>query len=120
MDKLRISVYVEQGKNNEKMCFYRDDLIDINEGIIDEEEDIDIIISKIEDNRIVIKANESEFILNKEEKIQFDCWTGYYNAVSSDNNYFFIISWKTKDILNYEKTKYKIYHNYLKEELINE
>ena len=50
MEKLRISVYVERGKNNEKMCFYRDDLADIKEGIIDEEEDIDIIISKIEDN----------------------------------------------------------------------
>ena len=120
MNKIRISVYVERGKNNEKMCFYRDDLIDINEGIIDEEEDIDIIISKIEDNRIVIKANESEFILNKEEKIQFDCCTGYYSAVSSDNQYFFIISWKAKDILNYEETKFTLYHDYLKEELINE
>lgn len=120
MNKIRISVYVEQGKNNEKACFYRDDLVDIKEGIIDEEEDIKIEISRIEDNQIVIKANGSEFILKKEEKIQFDCCTGYYSAVSSDNQYFFIISWKTKDILNYEKTKYKIYHDYLKEELINE
>lgn len=117
MEKLRISVYVEKGNNNEKMCFYRDDLIDIKEGIIDEEEDIDIVISKINDNQIVIKANESEFTLNKEEKIQFDCWTGYYSGVSSDNQYFFIISWETKDILDYEKTRYELYHDYLKEEL---
>lgn len=120
MDKLRISVYVEQGKNNEKACFYRDDLVDIKEGIIDEEEDIKIEISRIENNQIIIKANGSEFILKKEEKIQFDCCTGYYSGVSSDNQYFFIISWKTKDILNYEETKFTLYHDYLKEELINE
>ena len=117
MNKIRISVYVEHGKNNEKACFYRDDLVDIKEGIIDEEEDIKIEISRIEDNQIVIKADGSEFILKKEEKIQFDCCTGYYSAVSSDNQYFFIISWKTNDILKYEDNKFILHHSYLREEL---
>lgn len=120
MEKLRISVYWEDGTNEEGkklISFLRDDLIDIQEGIIDEEEDINIKITKVENNQIIINTPDNDYVLNKEESVEFDCWTGYYSGVSSDNQYFFIISWKTNDILKYEDNKFILHHSYLREEL---
>lgn len=108
MDKLRLSVYWENGTDkdgNELIYVLRDDLVDVKEGLIDEQEDIKIEIVDIKNGEITIFACGEKYILRKPETIKFDCWTGYYSGVSSDNQYFYIISLEDEKIKNYEENK---------------
>ena len=120
MEKIRISVYEDSGTDehgNELIRFSRDELIDIKLGIIAKEQDINIRITKIEENQITINADGHEYILHKEESIEFNCWTGNFIGDETSFEYFFIISWETLDILSYEETKLELNYDYLKEEL---
>ena len=118
MDKIRISVYWKAGNDkdgNRLVEYFRDDLVDIQLGIVDEEEDIKVKIIGICASKIIIDANGTRYPLHKGDKLEFDCCTGYYSGVSSDNQYFFVFSWQDDDINNYDKTRYQPYKKYIKQ-----
>ena len=120
MEKIRISVYEDSGTDehgNELIRFSRDELIDIKLGMIAKEQDINISITKIEEKQITINADGHEYILHKDESIEFNCWTGNFIGDETSFEYFFLISWETLDILTYEETKLELNFDYLKEEL---
>ena len=92
MEKIRVSVYWEMGKDkggNQLISYIRDDLAEIKLGILDKEEDIAVEIIEISKDEITLKADGKKYPLKKGERVEFDCWTGYYGD-SSD---------KTADIL---------------------
>ena len=116
MEKIRVSVYWEAGKDeagNQLISYLRDDLAEIKLGVLDKEEDIAVEIIEISNDEITVKADGKKYPLKKGERVEFDCWTGYY-GVSSDNQYFFIISWEDEAISNYTETMLDLKKDYIK------
>lgn len=116
MEKIRVSVYWETRKDkdgNQLISYLRDDLAEIKLGVLDKEEDIEVEIIEIFKDEITVKADGKKYPLKRGEKVEFDSWTGYYGD-SSDNQYFFIISWEDEAISNYTKTKLDLKKDYIK------
>ena len=116
MEKIRVSVYWKVGKDeagNQLISYLRDDLAEIKLGLLEKEEDIEVEIVEIADEQIVLKADGYKYPLKKGERVEFDCWTGYY-GVSSDNQYFFVISWEDEAISNYTETMLDLKKDYIK------
>ena len=116
MEKIRVSVYWEVGKDdvgNQLISYLSDDLAEIKLGVLDKEEGIEVEIVEIADEQIVLKADGYKYPLKKGERVEFDCWTGYY-GVSSDNQYFFVISWEDEAISNYTETMLDLKKDYVK------
>ena len=116
MEKIRVSVYWEVGKDeagNQLISYLRDDLAEIKLGVLDKEEDIAVEIVGISNDEITVKADGKKYPLKKGERVEFDCWTGYYGD-SSDNQYFFIISWEDEAISNYTETMLDLKKDYIK------
>ena len=117
MEKIRVSVYFRCGidkDGNLLVSCSRDDLADVRLGLLDESEDIKVEIIEISDNAITLRANGEEYPLKKGERVEFDCCTGYYGGVSSDNQYFFVISLEDEAINSYEQTKIQLHKTIIK------
>ena len=116
MEKIRVSVYWETRKDkdgNQLISYLRDDLAEIELGVLDKEEDIAVEIIEISKDEITFKADGKKYPLKKGERVEFDCWPGYYGD-SSDNQYFFIISWEDEAISNYTETMLDLKKDYIK------
>ena len=120
MNKIRLTIYMEMGYNKDGdylVSCVSDELINIEKKIIAHEEDIYVEIIDIEDCKITIKAESDIYILNKEESIKFNYWTGDYVGDGTSFQYIFVISWKEFDIINYEKTKIELNKDFLLKDL---
>ena len=120
MNKLRLTIYMEMGYNkdgNYLVSCVSDELINIEKKIIAHEGDIYVEIIDIEDCKITIKAESDIYVLNKEESIKFNYWTGDYIGDGTSFQYIFVISWKEFDIINYEKTKIELNKDFLLKDL---
>ena len=120
MEKIRISVYEDSGtdeEGNELIRFSRDELIDIKLGLIAKEQDINVMITKIENDQITINADGDVYILHRNESIEFNRWTGNFIGDETSFEYYFLISWEELDISMYEETKLELNYDYFKEDL---
>ena len=116
-EKIRLIVFMDVGideHNNVLLSCVRDDLVDVEAGIIDREMGIELEIAEIRCNSITLCEGGNEYLLNRGEEIEFSCWTPYVCSCGGDERFFYTLSAKREAIEDYEKTRLDLSKNYVR------
>ena len=116
-EKIRLIVFMDVGndeRNNVLLSCVRDDLVCVECGIIDREMGIELEITDICCNSITLLAGGREYLLKREEEIEFSCWTPYVCSCGGDERFFYTVSARRDAIEGYEKTRLDLKKTYVR------